>query len=327
VRSKDILKSTSLHSDRPSESPRFRVGIAQFAPVYMDKAASLTRALELLQDAKNHGVQLLAFGETWLPGYPAWLDVCSRVGLWNDLPTKQAFARFRQNSIVVPGVEVSSLCEAAGDLKITISIGVSERVESGPGNGTLYNTLLTITPEGKIANSHRKLVPTYTERLVWGNGDGIGLGSVATPSGRVGGLICWERWMPLARMAMHNAGEHIHIAVWPTVNDLHQLCSRHYAFEGRCFVLAVGLMMRSLDLPKELLSEVDVGNVSGEWMERGGSAVIAPNASYVVEPLYDREELITADLNLSDIDSELMTLDVSGHYARPDIFTFETKGR
>jgi len=269
----------------------------------------------------------VAFGETWLPGYPAWLDVCPNAALWEHLPTKQVFARLRQNSVTIPGPEITALCEAAGDLKINVVIGVNERVEAGPGNGTLYNSLLTVTSEAKLANHHRKLVPTHTERLVWGQGDGRGLSSVTTKNGRIGGLICWEHWMPLARMAMHNSGEHIHVAVWPTAHELHQLCSRHYAFEGRCFVLAVGLMMPIRDLPSELQAGADTQNQKGEWLERGGSAIIAPGTRYIVEPVYDREELIVADLNLSEIDQEFLTLDVSGHYSRPDVFTFDTKAK
>src|SRR5271168_1618597 len=314
-----------------------RVAIAQFAPVYLDKAASLVLALQIVQEAKKRGAELVAFGESWLPGYPAWLDVCPDVGLWEHLPTKQVFARLRQNSVTIPGPEIAALCEAAGDLKIDIVMGVNERVEAGPGNGTLYNSLLTITSEGKLANHHRKLVPTHTERMIWGNGDGRGMSSVKTKNGRIGGLICWEHWMPLARMAMHNSGEHIHIAVWPTAHELHQLCSRHYAFEGRCFVLAVGLMMPIRDLPAELHAGRDKNRDSnrdsnkdrqkrtGDWLERGGSAIIGPDTRYIVEPVYDREELIVADLNLSEIDQGFLTLDVSGHYSRPDVFTFETK--
>jgi nitrilase len=310
-----------------TEIQTFRVAIAQFAPVYLDKAASLARALQIIQDAKKRGVELVAFGETWLPGYPAWLDVCPNAALWEHLPTKQVFARLRQNSVTVPGPEIAALCQASGDLKINVVIGVNERVETGAGNGTLYNSLLTITPQAKLANHHRKLVPTYTERLVWGNGDGRGLSSVETNNRHIGGLICWEHWMPLARMAMHNSGEHIHIAVWPTVHELHQLCSRHYAFEGRCFVLAVGLMMPTRDLPSELRADTEAQKQSGKWLERGGSAIIAPDTRYIVEPVYDREELIIADLNLSEIDQQFLTLDVSGHYSRPDVFTFDTKAK
>jgi len=138
-------------------------------------------------------------------------------------------------------------------------------------------------------------------------------------------LICWEHWMPLARMAMHNSGEHIHVAVWPTVHELHQLASRHYAFEGRCFVLAVGLIMPAADLPRELPRAVPLRSGDDRWIERGGSAIIGPDSHYVVEPVFNREELIVADLDFMQIDREAMTLDVSGHYARPDLFRFEKK--
>ena len=217
------------------------------------------------------------------------------------------------------------LCEAARDLKIAVVMGANERIDDGPGNGTLYNSLLTISEDGQLKNHHRKLVPTYTERLVWGNGDGRGLEAVSTAAGRVGGLICWEHWMPLARMALHNSGEHIHVAVWPTVHDVHQLASRHYAFEGRCFVLAVGLMMPDGDLPRELREGVASRADYGQWIERGGSAIIGPDSHYVLDPVFDREELLICDLDLNQIDREMMTFDVSGHYSRPDLFRFETK--
>lgn len=299
-----------------------RVAISQTAPIYLDKQASLDKALAILQEAAKRDVQLVAFGETWFPGYPAWLDVCPEAALWNHEPTKRVFARLRQNSIAVPGPETQTLCQAAGDLKITTVMGINERVGRGPGTGTLYNTLLTFTPEGRLGNCHRKLVPTYSERMVWGSGDGTGLTAVETAGFRVGGLICWEHWMPLARMAMHNSGEDIHVAVWPTAHEMHQLASRHYAFEGRCFVLAVGLLMPSSDLPNEFAARDQA-----LWVERGGSAIIAPDARYIAEPVFEREDLIIADLDLSEIDKESMTLDVTGHYARPDVFKFELRGR
>ncbi len=301
------------------------MAIAQSAPVYLDKQASLAKALDLIQQAAKRGAQLVAFGETWLPGYPAWLDVCPGAALWENGFAKDVFARLRSNSIVVPGEEVNALREAARDLKIAIVIGVNERVDSGPGNGTLYNSLLTISEDGQLGNHHRKLVPTYTERLVWGNGDGRGLEAVPTSAGRVGGLICWEHWMPLARMAMHNSGEHIHVAVWPTVHELHQLASRHYAFEGRCFVLAVGLMMSAEDLPRELRDGAALLSGGSQWIERGGGAIIGPNSRYILDPVFDREELLVSDLDLTQIDRELMTFDASGHYARPDLFRFEKR--
>lgn len=307
------------------DSKQVRVAIAQSAPVYLDKRASLLKALDLIQQAAKRDAQLVAFGETWLPGYPAWLDVCPGAALWENASAKDVFARLRSNSIAIPGDEVKALREAAQDLKIAIVIGINERLDAGPGNGTLYNSLLTISEDGQLKNHHRKLVPTYTERLVWGNGDGQGLEAVPTSAGRVGGLICWEHWMPLARMAMHNSGEHIHVAVWPTVHELHQLASRHYAFEGRCFVLAVGLMMPRGDLPRELCEGGGLQSEDNQWIEHGGSAIIGPDSRYVLDPVFDREELLVSDLDLTQIDREMMTFDVSGHYARPDLFRFEKK--
>ena len=165
-------------------------------------------------------------------------------------------------------------------------------------------------------------MPTYTERLVWGQGDGRGLEAVDTPLGRVGGLVCWEHWMPLARQALHNSGEHIHVAVWPTVHEMHQIASRHYAFEGRCFVLAAGLVMQVKGLPNELRTAPEIAATPDDFLLRGGSCIIGPDGKYILEPVFDREVTLIADLDLHAIDREKMTLDVSGHYSRPDLFEF-----
>jgi predicted amidohydrolase len=298
------------------------VAIIQESPVFFDLEASTAKAIALTEQAARNGAQVVTFGETWLPGYPAWLDYCSDAALWDHAPSKELFARLRQNSVVIPGKETQLLAQLAGDHKLTLVINVNERVETGPGNGTLYNSLLTFSPDGKLANHHRKLVPTYTERLVWGQGDGGGLESVATPAGRIGGLICWEHWMPLARQALHNAGEHIHVAVWPTVHEMHQIASRHYAFEARCFVLAAGLVMRVRDLPADLRATPELMANPDAFLLRGGSAIIGPDGKYVVEPVYEQEIIVTAELDLDAIDREKMTLDVSGHYSRPDVFDF-----
>ncbi|MBA3763245.1 MAG: carbon-nitrogen hydrolase family protein [Chthoniobacterales bacterium] len=303
------------------------VAIIQRSPVFLDLEASVAKALTLAEEAARNGARVITFGETWLPGYPAWLDYCSDAALWDHAPSKEIFARLRQNSIVVPGRETKLFAQFAGDHEITLIIGVNERVETGPGNGTLYNSLLTFSLDGRLANHHRKLVPTYTERLVWGQGDGGGLESVETPAGRIGGLICWEHWMPLARQALHNAGEQIHVAVWPTVHEMHQIASRHYAFEARCFVLATGLVMRVKDLPAELRAITELAANPDAFLLRGGSAIIGPDGSYVVEPVYELETIITAELDLNAVDREKMTLDVSGHYSRPDIFEFGMRER
>src|SRR6202040_1694493 len=159
----------TMKDGQPSaDSKQVCVAIAQSAPVYLDKHASLAKALDLIGQAAKRDAWLVAFGETWLPGYPAWMDVCPGAALWENASAKEVFAKLRNNSVTVPGEEVNALSEAARDLEIAIVMGASERVDTGPGNGTLYNSLLTISEDGQLRNHHRKLVPTYTERLVWG---------------------------------------------------------------------------------------------------------------------------------------------------------------
>jgi nitrilase len=192
-------------------------------------------------------------------------------------------------------------------------------------SGTLFNALLTYGPDGQLLNHHRKLVPTYTERMVWGPGDGHGLRAVDTPAGRVGGLVCWEHWMPLARQALHVSGEDIHVAAWPTAHERLQLASRHYAFEGRCFVLAAGSLMRASQLPQELERDPVRAPADNALVMRGGSAIIGPDGNYIVSPVYDEPAIVTATLETSALDAERMTLDVAGHYSRPDVFDFGVK--
>jgi predicted amidohydrolase len=295
-----------------------RVAIAQ-AEVAPDLAAGLECTRALAKKAAAGGAQLVVFPETWLPGYPAWLDSCRDAAIWNHPPVKAAYARMAANSVVVGGESGRALAGIAREAGVTLVVGVVERVESGPGRGTLYNTLLTFTMDGTLANHHRKLMPTYTERMVWGAGDANGLHAVDTPAGRVGALVCWEHWMPLARQALHDSGEDIHVAAWPTVHEMHQVASRHYAFEGRCFVLAAGSLMKTSALPKDL--EIHPSH-RGEWALRGGSMIVAPDGRVLAGPVFERQDVIIADIDLAQVREESMTLDVSGHYARPDAFEY-----
>jgi predicted amidohydrolase len=299
-----------------------RVAIAQ-AEVQPTLDAGLAATIRLVGDARAAGAGLVVFPETWLPGYPAWLDVCRDVALWDHEPVKRVFRRMAEESVVVPGPATDALSAAARDAGIVVVIGVTERVDSGPSHGTLYNAALTFDADGRLANHHRKLVPTYTERMVWGLGDADGLTAVETKIGRVGALVCWEHWMPLARQAMHDSGEDIHVALWPTAHEMLQVASRHYAFEGRCFVLAAGSLMRASALPPELEPHAGKVRSSGDWVLRGGSAVVGPDGRYVVEPCFDRPELIVSDIDLGRVREERMTLDVSGHYHRPELMRLE----
>ncbi|NOX38359.1 MAG: carbon-nitrogen hydrolase family protein [Calditrichaeota bacterium] len=299
-----------------------RVAIVQARPVYYQLEKSLSLALERIESAAQNGARLVVFGETWLPGYPAWLDHCPGAALWNHPPTKAVYARLRENSVAVPGKETRLLAQAAADLRVVLVMGINEQVEKGPGNNTLYNSILIFDADGRLINHHRKLMPTYTEKLIWGLGDARGLRAVDSAVGRIGGLICWEHWMPLSRQKLHLDGEAIHVALWPTVHDMHQIASRHYAFEGRCFVLAAGSILRASDLPAELELTDAFKRHPDALVLRGGSAIIAPDGSYLMGPMYDRETIMMADLDLDERYREGLTLDVSGHYHRPDIFQF-----
>ncbi|GJG86729.1 nitrilase [Gemmatimonadetes bacterium T265] len=306
----------------PQGSPALRAAVVQ-AEVAPDLDSGLARTAALAREAADAGATLVVFPETWLPGYPAWLDVCRDVALWDYAPVKAVFARMAAESVAVPGPACDALADAARACRATLVVGVVERVDAGPGAGTLYNAILTFGPGGALLNHHRKLVPTYTERLVWGPGDADGLRAVEAlgaggARGRLGALVCWEHWMPLARQALHEAGEDVHAALWPTAHEMHQVASRQYAFEGRCYVLAAGSLMRAAALPPELEPHPDRVRVAEDWVLGGGSAIVGPDGRYVVEPVYDAPQILVADLDLARVREERMTLDVAGHYARPD---------
>ena len=302
-----------------------QVALVQASPVHVNLEATLDKVESLTRDAAALGSRLVVFGETFIAGYPAWIDSSPGAALWDHAATKEAYAQLRRNSPVIPGPETDRLGTLARELQIVLVIGAHERVDSGPGAGTLYNALLTFGTDGAMLNHHRKLVPTYTERLLWGQGDADGVKVVETEIGRLSGLICWEHWMPLPRQALHSFGEDIHIAAWPTVHEMLQIASRHYAFEGRCYVLAVGTLMKVSDLPAGLPPTDDLARTPGAYLVRGGSCIIGPDGKFITQPLFEEERTITATLDPLAIDRERMTLDVAGHYARPDLFEWNMK--
>ena len=265
------------------------VAIIQAEPVYYDLPKTVEKATELIHEAVAKGAQLVTFGETFFPGYPVWIDICEGMGLWDNPNTKEVWAQLYKNSPTAQGAEVQALSALAAQLEIVLVLPINERVAHGAGQGTLYNSILTIDSTGTLVNHHRKLVPTYTERIIWGAGDGAGVQAVDTSLGRVGGLVCWEHWMPMARQAMHASSEQIHIAAWPTVKDILQVASRHYAHEGRTFVLAAGSVLQAKNLPQQLALPDDIR--PDDYVQRGGSAIIAPDGSYIIEPVYDKEAI------------------------------------
>jgi nitrilase len=302
-----------------------RVAAVQAAPIYLNLNQSLEKAQALIGDAAGRGAKLVVFPETWLPGYPAWLDCCRDVALWDHAPTKAVFTRMMENSVVVPGPVTDALAATAREHQVVLSMGVQERILEGPGRGTRYNTMLTFDADGTLLNRHRKIMPTYTERLIWGQGDGSSLKAVNTAAGRLGGLICWEHWMPLARHVLHASGEDIHIAAWPQMREMYLVASRHYAFEGRCFVIAGAAIMTARDLPTELEPVEAFQRSSEAFVLNGGSAIIGPDGTLLAGPVFEIETILTADLDLGQIAAESLTLDVTGHYSRPDLFEVTRK--
>ena len=232
-----------------------RVALIQARPIYYDLDACVAKAISLIAEAAANGAQLAAFGETFFPGYPAWLDyavLTTPAGIIR--PPNSSMPDLVANSLAIDSPQMRQLRDCAARHGIVLVLGFNEKVKPGPGNRSLYNSVVTIDADGAVANHHRKLRPTYTEQLVWAQGDGAGLCAADTAAGRVGALVCWEHWMPHARQALHISDETIHVALWPAVKESHQIASRHYAFEGRAFVLAAGNIMPAADFPPELSS-------------------------------------------------------------------------
>jgi nitrilase len=306
-----------------------RVAVVQHGPVFLNLDGSLEKACALLEEAANQGAEIVAFPETWLPGYPVWIDSSPKAALWGHRPSKTLYRLLVENSLTIPGKHLDRLLGTAKETGAYLVMGAHERL-----GGTLYNTMIFISRDGERYRVHRKLMPTYTERMVWGQGDGSTLSVLETDHGNLGGLICWEHWMPLARAAMHAKGEAIHVAQWPSVQDLHQVASRHYAFEGQCFVLAAGSVLTKGEIIEGFCSLDKADSEALELLEalpgddeklimKGGSAVIGPDSKYVVDPVFEEPCIIYADLELDRITEGHLLLDTDGHYSRPDIFHLE----
>jgi predicted amidohydrolase len=307
-----------LQLERPMsvELDSFTASAVQDPPVFLDLAKSLEKACTLIAQAGDDGAQLLVFPETWLSGYPIWLDVAPGAALWDHAPAKAVFRTLFNNSVEIPSASVDLLCRAAKAAGIVVVMGLHEK-----DGGTLYNSIITIDVDGQLVGKHRKLVPTYTERLVWGQGDGSTLQLAGTSLGPIGGLVCWEHWMPLARYAMHAQHELLHVALWPTVREMHLVASRNYAFEGQCFVIAAGTVLQRQDLShlEHTLFEEIPGDAH-RFLMRGGSAIVAPNGDCLAGPVYERPGFVTAEIFPHLATEGRLTLDVAGHYARPDVF-------
>jgi nitrilase len=297
-----------------------RVACVQAEPVILDRDATIEKLAALTAEAAREGAQLVVFPETFVPAYPTSRWAKALAG-WADPRAKEAFARLRRESLEVPSAEERRLGEIAREHGVWLVTGVNEVDPERPG--TIYNALLYHAPDGTLADHHRKLVPTNHERLVWGQGDGRGLRAIETSLGRIGGLICWENYMPLARFSLYESGVEIYIASTADDGDEWQATLVHIARESRAFVVAPAHFQRAASYPddfplRELLDGVDV-------LGRGGSAILAPDGSYLAGPLYGEEGVLYADLEPDRLYEERQRFDPAGHYHRPELLRFELR--
>ena len=319
----DVGASTTTESDPApgagGGSGTARVAVVQPGAVFFDVDRSVGEACDWIRRAAETGARLVVLPEAYVGGYPWGLAFGTAVGGRSEAG-RRTFGRYRDAAIEVPGPATEAIGEAVREAGVFAAVGVVER-DSTYAGGTLYCTLLYFAPDGRLLGKHRKLKPTAAERLIWGEGDGSTLPVFDTPMGRVGGLICWENYMPLARMAMYGKGVELYLAPTADARDRWQSTLQHIALEGRCFVLGCNQYVTRDHYPDDL----EIAEELATWPDtlcRGGSVVYGPDGSCKAGPLYDGEGILTADLDLGDIGRGKFDFDVVGHYARPDVFRF-----
>jgi len=294
-----------------------RVAVVQAGATPFDSRAAVDRVVALTRQARDEGAKLVLFPEAFVGGYPWGLRFGTAVGGRTEAGRKM-FARYHASAIPVPGPETARMGEAAASTGVHLCVGVIER-DSDFGGGTLYCTLLYFGSNGQLLGKHRKLKPTAAERLVWGEGDGSTLTAVDTPFGKLGGLICWENYMPLARMAMYGKGVEVYVAPTADARGRWQATLRHIALEGRCFVLGCNQYVRKDMYPDDLETAEELEG----WPELlcpGGSAIYGPLGELLAGPLWNEEGIVTADLDMGAVARSKFDFDATGHYGRPDIF-------
>lgn len=294
-----------------------RVAVVQAAPILFDKESAFQKIEKYSNEARQQGVKLLVFPEVFISGYPRGLTLGTRVGSRTS-EGREDWRRHWESSIEILGEDTDRLCAIAKENDLYLVVGVVERAREFSGS-TLYNSIVYVGPDGEVLGKHRKLMPTGAERLLWGQGDGSTLTVIDTPFGRIGGLICWENYMPLARTAMYAKG--IDILITPTADAraTWQATLQHIACEGRCYVLSSNQFVTKSTYPTDLAGYRDIEG-DPDILCRGGSAIVGPLGEYVEQPLYDQEGIIYADLDMSLIAKSRFDFDVVGHYNRPDIF-------
>jgi len=296
-------------SDAPST---VTVAAVQATPVFLDRDATIDIVVGHIEEAAAAGARLVVFGEALVPGYPDWVW---RSPAWAD---GDWYRRLHGQAVDVPGPVTERIGAAARAAGAWVCVGVTERVRSG----TLYNTLLTVAPDGLVAARHRKLVATGGERTVWGGGDGRDLAPVDTGFGRVGGLICWENLMPLARAAVYQHGVDIYVAPTWDNSDAWLATLRHIAREGRVFVVGTNTCLRGSDIPRSLRGAAELYGGAEDWLSRGNTAIVGPDGTVLAGPLRDEAGMLVVTLDLADLVLARRQFDPVGHYARPDVFPF-----
>ncbi len=297
--------------------PQVKVAVVQAAPILFDREATVEKTVRLTAEAASQEAELILFPEAFIPAYPRGLSFGTVVGSRSPAG-RLTWQRYWANAVDVPGPATEALGRAARQVGVYLAVGVIER-DTESSRGTLYCTLLYFGPDGQLLGKHRKLKPTAAERLIWGEGDGSTLTVLETGLGRIGGLICWENYMPLARMALYNKGVEIYLAPTADSRETWQATLRHIACEGRCFVLGCNQFVTKAMYPTDLAGVEELAN-QPEVMCRGGSAIISPLGEALAGPLYDQEGILYADLDLAEVARSKFDFDVVGHYARPDVF-------
>lgn len=301
--------------------PTIKAAAVQAEPVVLDREATVEKACQLILETAANGAQLIIFPELFIPTYinaAVWGRGLASFGTAN---AKRAWSRLWQNSVEIPSHTTDRLSKTARDANAVVAIGLHERESE---SRSLYNTLLFLNSDGTLLGKHRKLMPTNHERMVHGRGDGSTLRIYDTPVGRVGGLICWENWMPLSRFALYSQGEQIHIA--PTADDDERtlINTRNTAIEGGVFVISVCMVLRKESFPKDFEFQQELED-AGDYLQTGGSAIIGPDGSILAGPLWKEEGILYAELDLNQVVEQSQLLDVAGHYARPDVLSLHLK--
>ncbi len=293
------------------------IGLAQIAPVWLDREATLTKIVSCIDEAAEKGCQLVVFGEALLPGYPFWVERTDGAR-FNSQIQKEIHAHYLDQALQIEAGHLDQVCALAAKNKLAVYLGTIERPVDRGGH-SVYASLVYINPVGEIGSVHRKLMPTYEERLTWSIGDGHGLRVHKLGAFTVGGLNCWENWMPLPRAALYAQGEDLHIAVWPgSIRNTHDI-TRFIAKESRSFVVSVSGLMRKSDFPEGTPHLDLILEDSDDVLANGGSCLAGPDGEWVIEPVVDKESLSVAIIDHARVREERQNFDPSGHYSRPDV--------